>query len=174
MGTSGHAARTQSDGTATRNGGMVPWLLTTTLGCRLPAWSYASGRDPRTRLCGCLLNAGSVSFTLAPAACDGHDRVKRSSAAGGNTKRAGPQTSFTASVGCAVKQIPHRFDSCTGRNCGRFQTAVSRLRGDAEIGFELSLPPARGQAGARAENWHSCADALVRTLEKTSAPSKQQ
>jgi hypothetical protein len=58
-----------------------------------------------------------------------------------------PQTSFTASVGCAVKQIPHRFDACTGRNCGRFQTAVSRLRGDAEIGLELSLPPARGVVG---------------------------
>src|ERR1700722_620060 len=81
--------------------------------------------------------------------------------------RSTSQTSFTASVGSAVKQIPHRFDACTGRNCGRFQTAVSRLRGDAEIGFELSLPPARGQAGcaapvdeARPENWHSCADAL--------------
>ena len=28
-----------------------------------------------------------------------------------------------------AKQISHRFDSCTGENCGRFQTAVSRLPG---------------------------------------------
>ena len=78
-----------------------------------------------------------------------------------------PQTSFTASVGCAVKQIPHRFDDRTDRNCRRFQTAVSRLRGDAEIGFQLSLRPPSGRAGcaapvdeARAEDRHSCADAL--------------
>src|ERR1035441_6194615 len=55
MGTSGHAARTQSDGTATKDGRMVPGLLTTTLGRRLPAWAHASRRDPRTRLCGRLL-----------------------------------------------------------------------------------------------------------------------
>src|SRR5437870_7234384 len=42
----------------------VPRLLTTTLGPRLPAWSHASGRDPRTLPAKIVKNKEPVTLAL--------------------------------------------------------------------------------------------------------------
>jgi hypothetical protein len=58
-------------------------------------------------------------------------------------------------------------DDWAWRKGQSFGTILVDLERSEEIGFELSLPPPCGQAGlpalvdeARAENWHSCADAI--------------
>src|SRR5271166_6912518 len=131
------------------DGGIVPRLFISTLGCGLSAWAHTVHGNSETRLRRLLLGTRKVALAVAPAEIrDQRDdlRVTEGDATSGNNSD-GIKTTFAASSGGAAEQGTHRVNQPPSADRRHFAAAVPWFRRDAQTSSWFSHYPTRGQTG---------------------------